>query len=376
MRAPARGIFFRHVLREIGAQTLLVAAVLLGVLLIYQFSFVLGRAADGQIAGASVPALLLLSLRNNVGVILPFAVLLGVVLGLGRLYYDSEIAAAQAAGVGPGLLYAAAGAVVVPAAVLAAWIAFIDGPAASREAIALRIEALRTAVTRGLVPGGFRDLGSGATLHFREQDSSGLLREVFIQRELPASAGHGPRMQVVLAGSASYTIDTAAGEITVRLFNGENFEGMPGRADWRTMRFGEQQIRLPVPDVRLPGRARVDVLGNGVLLASADPRLVAELHWRIGWVAAVALLGFIAVPLARLSPRQGRHARVPLAVLLFAVHAGLMTSGRTLLERGDTSTGLALWWVHAAVLLFALAQLELPRLVAALVAQRARIVRR
>ena len=44
--------------------------------------------------------LVALSLRDNLIVILPFAVLLGVVLGLGRLYHDSEIAAAQAGGIG------------------------------------------------------------------------------------------------------------------------------------------------------------------------------------------------------------------------------------------------------------------------------------
>ena len=49
-----RGIFFRHVLREIAASTVLVALVLLVVLATYQLSFVLGRAADGQVPGAMV----------------------------------------------------------------------------------------------------------------------------------------------------------------------------------------------------------------------------------------------------------------------------------------------------------------------------------
>lgn len=368
----ARGIFFRHVLREIGAQTLVVAAVLLAVLLIYQFSFVLGRAADGQIPGASVPTLLGLSLRSNLGVILPFAVLLGVVLGLGRMYYDSEIAAAQAAGVGRGVLYAAAGTVVLPAALLAGWVAFFDGPAAAREGIALRTEALRTAVTRGLVAGDFRDLGAGTTLHFRTQDADGRLRDVFVQRELPAAAEDAARMQVMLAGSASYALGAAGDVITVHLFDGQSHEGRPGSLDWRVTRFAEQVIRVPVPAARLPGRPRVDTLGNRALFGAAEPRLVAELHWRIGWVVPVVLLGFLAVPLARLAPRQGRHARVPLAVLLFAVYAGLLTSGRTVLERGESHVMLGLWWVHAAALLLALLLLALPRASARLAARRAR----
>lgn len=368
----ASGIFFRHVLREIGVQTLIVAAVLLAVLLIYQFSFVLGRAADGQIPGAAVPTLLGLSLRSNLGVILPFAVLLGVVLGLGRMHYDSEIAAAQAAGVGRGVLYAAAGTVVLPVALLATWVAFFDGPAAAREAVALRIDALRSAVTRGLVAGGFRDLGEGTTLHFRSQDADGTLRDVFVQRELPAGTSGGARMQVVLAGSAKQALGAAGDVITVQLFDGETHEGAPGSLDWRITRFGEQVIRLPVPEARLPGRLRADTLGNRALLGASDPRLAAEWHWRIGWVVPVVLLGLLAVPLARLAPRQGRHARVPLGVLLFAVYAGLLTSGRTLLERGESPIALGLWWVHAAGLLLALLLLGLPRAVARLAARRTR----
>lgn len=362
MRPAARGIFFRHVLRAIAVQTLLVAVVLLAILVIYQFSFVLGRAADGQIPGASVPHLVALSLRSNLGVILPFAAVLGTVLGLGRLYYDSEITAAQAAGVGRAVLYAASATVLLPTALLAAWVAFIDAPAAAREVAALRLAALRTAVTRGLVPGSFREVGEGATLHFRAIDVDETLREVFIQRELPAAAGGAPRMQVVLAERARYRIAPQGDAIFVELSDGQGYEGTAGALDWRLTRFREQLIRLPVPQARLPGRPRVDGLDNHVLLASNDARHVAELHWRIGWVASVLLLGFLAVPLARLRPRQGRHARIPLAILLFAVHAGLLTSGRTLLERGETPQWLGLWWVHAAVIALALAMLAMPRL--------------
>lgn len=369
MRAAAGGIFFRHVLRELAAQTLLVAAVLLAVLVIYQLSFVLGRAADGQIDGATVPRLVGLSLRNNLGVILPFAVLLGAVLGLGRLYYDSEVTAALAAGASPALLYLAAATVVLPAAALAAWVAFIDAPSAAREVVALRMQALRTAVTRGLVPGSFRDLGGGATLHFRSAGADNLLEEVFIQRELPAVAGR-PRMQLVLAERARYRIDAAA-RITVELEEGQAWEGTPGALDWRITRFGRQVLHLPAPDARLPGRPRVDMLDNRTLLASANPLHVAELHWRIGWVAAVLVLGFLAVPLARLRPRQGRHARVPLAVLLFAVHAGLLTGGRTLLERSQTPLATGLLWVPVVVAALAMLMLAMPQVVARLFHRRA-----
>jgi lipopolysaccharide export system permease protein len=261
--------------------------------------------------------------------------------------------------------------VVLPATVLAAWVAFVDGPAAAREALALRVEALRTSVTRGLAPGGFRALGDSATLHFVTREADGALSGVFVQRELPATAAGPARQQVVLAARARYHMPDSD-VIEVELQDGESYEGRPGERGWRLTRFERQLIQLPAPDARLPGRPRVDALGNGELLASADPLLVSELHWRLGWVIAVLVLGLLAVPLARLSPRQGRHARIPLAITLFAVHAGLLTSGRTLLERAETPLALGLWWVHAAVILLALAVLAAPGLYARVASRRAR----
>jgi lipopolysaccharide export system permease protein len=361
-----RGIFFRHVLRDILLATLTVGLVLLVVLLTYQLAFVLGRAADGQVPGAVVLQLVALSLRGNLTIILPFAVLLGTTMGLGRLYHDSEITAALACGVGIRTLYAAAGVVTLAAALLAAWMAFIDGPAAARDVVKLRTEALRTAVTRGLIPGQFRSLGHGATLYFRAQDPDGTLRDVFVQRDVPAASGHKARMQIVLAEQARYAVSTDNNAYTIDLTDGTNYDGVPGEGAWRITQFRVQTIRVPTPQATLPGKPRVDGQGSGVLLASADLRLRGELHWRIAWVLDVIVLGMLAVPLARLRPRQGRHARVLWAVLLFAVYAGLLSAGRTMYERGAVPAALGLWWVHVVAVLLGIAVLRLPALHAAI----------
>jgi lipopolysaccharide export system permease protein len=361
-----RGIFFRHVLRNVAQATAGVGLVLLVVLVIYQLAFVLGRAADGQLPGSLVLQLVALTLRGNLSIILPFAVLLGTTLGLGRLYHDSEMAAAQACGVGTPTVFAAAGAVTGAMAVFAAWIAFIDGPAAARGVVQLRTDALRTAVTRGLAPGQFRSLGHGATLYFRAADADGTLRDVFVQRDVPAEAGRASRQLLVLAARAQYALSADSSYYAIDLVDGHNYEGAPGAAGWRITQFRQQTIRVPTPQATLPGKPHVDVLETGELLASADPRLRAELHWRIAWVVDVIVLGLLAVPLARLQPRQGPHARVPWAVLLFAVYAGLLVTGRTLLERGDVPAAIGLWWVHAAAVALGLALLHLPGLSATL----------
>lgn len=355
-----RGIFFRHVLRHVGLSTLAVGVVLLVVLFTYQLAFVMGRAADGQLPGALVLQLVGLTLRGNLTVILPFAVLLGTVLGLGRLYHDNEIAAAQACGVTTRTLFAAAGLVTVVVAGIAAWIAFVDGPVAAQGVVRLRTDALRTAVTRGLTPGQFRGLGHGTTLYFRAADADGTLRDAFVQRDIPAASGRPARMQIVLADQARYTVTPDNNFYVIELLQGHSYEGTPGGAAWRIVQFGRQIIRVPTPTATLPGKVRVDVLGTRQLLTSTSPRLAGELHWRIAWVLNVIVVGLLAVPLARLRPRQGRHARVSWAVLLFAAYAGLLSAGRNMLERGDVPVSLGLWWVHALAIVVTLVLLRLP----------------
>ncbi|MEO8315276.1 MAG: LPS export ABC transporter permease LptF [Pseudomonadota bacterium] len=354
-----RGIFFRHVLRSISQSTLAVGLVLLVVLFAYQIAFVLGRAADGQLPGALVLQLVGLTLRGNLTIVLPFAVVLGVVLGLGRLYHDSEISAAHAGGIGMRTLFGAAATVTITAAALAAWIAFIDGPAAAREVMQLRTDALRTAITRGLVPGQFRSLGKGSTLYFRAAETDGSLRDVFLQREQPYLQRGGTRMQIVLADRAQYAVSDDGNYYTIDLHDGRSYEGTPGEGAWRITQFGQQTIRVPTPQATLPGRPRLDVLETAELLRATSRLLRAELHWRIGWVLNVIVLGLLAVPLARLRPGQGRHARVPWAVLLFAMYAGLLTTGRLMLERGEVPAMFGLWWVHAGIVALGATALQL-----------------
>ncbi|MGC4028886.1 MAG: LPS export ABC transporter permease LptF [Steroidobacteraceae bacterium] len=356
-----RGIFFRHVLRDVGGATLGVGAVLLVLLLTNQLAFILGRAATGQIPATLVLELVRLSLVENSVVILPIAVLLGGVLGLGRLYHDSEIAAAQACGVGTGLLYRAMGVITVVATGLAAWVAFQAGPAAAQRTAQIRIEALRTAATRGLVPGQFRSLGSDTTLYFGGIDPDGQLREVFVQRSASGQDSPGS-VEIVLADHARYEVSADSNFYTITLQNGESLTGVPGQGQWRRMRFATQTVRLPTPEATLPNKPLVDMQPTANLLHASDPRLKSELHWRIASVLLTAVLGLLAVPLARLRPRQGRYGRVVWALLLYAVYAYFLIYGRTLLERQRIPAWLGLWWAHLIAIGLGLLFIALPLL--------------
>ncbi len=52
-----------------------------------------------------------------------------------------------------------------------------------------------------------------------------------------------------------------------------------------------------------------------------------KLHWRLTLPIMCLVLALIAVPLARLRPRQGRYARVWLAVLIFFFYYNIVGRG-------------------------------------------------
>ena len=90
----------RYVLREVVQTWLAVTGVLVAILVSNQLSRVLGLAAENQYGRGVVFDLVFLGAIMNLSIIVPAGLLLAVVLTLGRMYHDSEMAALQAAALG------------------------------------------------------------------------------------------------------------------------------------------------------------------------------------------------------------------------------------------------------------------------------------
>ena len=76
----------------------------------------------------------------------------------------------------------------------------------------------------------------------------------------------------------------------------------------------------------------------------------AELQWRVAMPLATILLAALAIPLSRSGPRQGRFAKLFIAVVIYAVYMNFLAVARSWVEHGVITAGLGLWWVHGALL--------------------------
>jgi lipopolysaccharide export system permease protein len=66
------------------------------------------------------------------------------------------------------------------------------------------------------------------------------------------------------------------------------------------------------------------------------------------------VLGLLAVPLSRTSPREGRYARLGMALFIYLIYTNLLSIARVWVERGVVGDGVGMWWVHATVALVGL----------------------
>jgi lipopolysaccharide export system permease protein len=343
-----RNIFGRYILREVVIAWVVVTGVLLVILLANQLAGVLERAAVNQYPQGVVLELIGLGALQNLSLLVPFGLLLAVVFSFGRLYHDSEMAAALACGIGPSKIYVPVGLLAVFVTAGLAWLTLVLAPQATERALSLRNAALRAGQFAPIAAGKFRTFGTaGAVVYAQSVNKDGTLGNVFVEHN------RGPIVEVALAQRARHSVSPDGLTHTITLYDGERYEGQPGSPEFRIFHFAEHTIPVQVPVVSDVVK-NLEAQPSRALWESNDPNRRAELHWRVAMPVSCIVLTLLAVPLSRLRPRQGRYARVWVAVVIYFLYQNLINIGRVWISRGKVPDIIGLWWTHAAVVLLAL----------------------
>ena len=348
-------ILGRYILREVIVTSVVVTAVLLIILLVSQVAAVLERAAANQFPREVVLQLIWLGALQNLSILVPVGLLLGVVLTFGRLYHDSEMAAVLACGVGPGNIYRPVALLAILVSALLGWLTLVFSPDATAQTLNLRSAAARAGRFATISPGKFRTFGGVAVVYAEDVNPDGTLGNVFVEHN------RGSRVEVALAERARHSVTADGLTHTITLYDGERFEGVPGTPQFRIVRFAEHVVPIQVP-------APSDVVTNieaqptEELLGSRDPQKRAELHWRLALPTMSLVLTVLAVPLSRLRPRQGRYSRIWLAIVLYFVYSNLMSAGKVWLAHGTIPELFGLWWTHVVIVLLTVLFLSGPRM--------------
>ncbi len=338
-------ILDRYVLREAARTWAAVTAVLLFILLSNQFARVLGDAAKDKLPRDAVFSVIGLTALQYLTILIPFGLFLAIMLALARLYRDSEMPAMMACRMGPGAMYRPLAWLAVPLALLVGWLSLDLGPRALREVQRIATVAEQRVDLSAIEPGRFTSAGQGDAVIYAERvDRDGSLTNVFLQRRT------GGALEVVLAEKGSQRPSADPGTRYIVLENGRRYEGRPGEHQFRIVEFAEHGIPYKVPAPREPD-FEAEARSTDELLASDDLQAAAELQWRVSVPISALLLAFLAVPLAKSRPRQGRYGKMLAGVLVYFIYFNLLGAAQVWVEQGELSPALGMWWVHALIFL-------------------------
>jgi lipopolysaccharide export system permease protein len=334
-------ILQRYLYREVMQSLAAVLAILVLVYLSTRFIRYLAEAAAGNIPGGVILQLLLYKILVHLPVLLPVAFYLGTLLALGRLYQDSEIVAMMASGFGTDYLakylFLLAGGV---AFFTFGWSLYLS-PQVAEMADDRYQKAKEEAEFTGVFPGRFKSFEQGDHVLYVEEVEIKQRRmyNVFVQLRRPA------RVDVLISARAYPMAEVESGDRFIVLEEGYRYEGSPGSLEFVITRFRRHGVRVEQRSNTAWPR-RLESTPTMALLHSARPMEIAEFQWRISMPLSVVLLGLLAIPLARTSPRQGRYAKLFAALLIYFVYSNLLGVAQKLVEQGELSPLIGVWPVH------------------------------
>jgi len=337
-------VFDRYLLKEVIGSWLAVTLFLWLILVSNRLVRYLGDAVSGEIPGHVIYKLIGLKMVWYLVHVVPFALALGVVLALGRLYRDNEMTVMSACGVGPWRIYKPLLGFGFLLAIILAWLSLYVSPQVQGMSFKLERQAKQQADLTVLGAGRFNELQNGRLTFYAEGLSADkqYMENLFIV--LRGKKGQQKLPQLLTAKSAYRKIDDATGDSFLVLVDGYRYEGIPGEANYRILKFGEYGVRIDLPGAP-EVQKKQESIPSVALLNSADPRDIAELQWRLAMPVSVIVLLLLAVPLCKSSPRQGRYGRLVVAILLFVIYYNLLATAKYWVGEGTVPVAIGLWWV-------------------------------
>jgi lipopolysaccharide export system permease protein len=176
------------------------------------------------------------------------------------------------------------------------------------------------------------------------------MHHVFIQNR------SGGKLGVI---SAKYgELKNLTGGLYLVLEDGERVQGFPGELDAIIEKFDQYAVRIDKRTIVLP-RHREGV-PSSELWASNELSDIAEIQTRFSIPMGVIFLSFLAVPLAKLSPRGGVYGSLLVAFAIYFVYGNLKRVSHSLVA--NETMPVAFGYVGVYAVLFLLGSALLVRL--------------
>jgi len=317
-----------------------VLTIIVTIIVSRKFIKILALAIDGTISGST--AMDILGLKTIVAVVnfLPASIFIAILMVLGRMYREQEMSAFASAGGGAARLYRGVFLLCFPLTLLTAQLSLYAAPWAEEQMLLLTSRDMETADLRGIAAGRFSEYSHGDLVFYTEEiDAQLRMHNIFIQ-----DRQHG-KPNVINAKTG--LLKELPGGQYVMLEKGERTQGNVGEGDFTLETFNEYAVRIDKKTA--PINYHHEAMSTAKLLASEQIYDKVELQKRIAVPLGVFFLSFLAVPLAKLSPRSGSYGSLLFAFLIYFIYGNINQVNQSWMLKQTIPLWLGYFWVYLSL---------------------------
>ena len=313
----------------------------------------LAVAVQGEIPPNIIFQVLLYKIPPALEVILPLVALLSVMLAIGRLYQDQEMVVLSSCGIPNRYFQWRVFWFILPLALATAWVSLYLTPLSFKLERELIAQAQVASPLAAITPGKFNELPGGGVFYAKSISKDKMLKNIWVQLD---SKENGSIIMVAPSGRFEWI----NGKLAMVLLNGISYQGVSfdktGKVDdVQVRKFERFEGFLPEIQVTPPGRQKYET-PTSVLWHSNKLGDIAMLQWRIVVPLSILVLALLGLKMSKSGPREGRFAKVFVALVLYVVFNQLLVTSRSALAHGEIAPEIGLWPVLLAFLFYALYQ--------------------
>lgn len=336
----------RYIAREISLPFTVVILILVGLFASFSSARLLAGAVTETLGIAALLKLVFLKTLIALEVLIPIALYISVIIGLGRLNKDQELNVIRSAGISSTRIVLTVLTVAIPVGIASGMLSSYVRPWAYAESYILDAQAEADLNTNRFQAGRF--YGSektGRVVYVRSKsDVDQQMQNIFHYIKKPDSS------EIVIARQARQ-IQPTAEELRphIQLSEGVVYQLTNTASIDDVIQF-KNMIYFIDNDFVLNYRRKA--AATRTLWESDQPRDIAELQWRISRPLATILLALIAVTFIRTTPRHDKTDRTYLiAALVFAAYYNLTGLAKTWVEQGVVGSMPGVWWLYLLMLI-------------------------
>jgi LPS export ABC transporter permease LptF/LPS export ABC transporter permease LptG len=335
----------RYICREVFSHALLGLAIFTFVFFVPRLVQLMSLVVRPSASTGSVLLLIACSLPPVLIFSLPAAVLVGVLIGLGRLSADSELIALNAVGIGRRRLLLPVGALALGTGALTLLITLWLGPAGLRTLQRLEQRLRASQASFEIQPRVFEEGFPQLVLYVQDVEAAATRwHGVFLAEMNPAIGS-----QLTLAKDAIVIADREQGKLQLHLGDGSTHAydpRDPNRYSVTTFAASDLPIGMGETASHTQAQPAIPARALGALLADRGPdwrEARVELHRRLAFPFACLVFALVAVPIAARPRRGGRAMGFILTLLLLSGYYLLFVAGVGKARQGALSPWAGVW---------------------------------